>query len=152
MNDKEFEEWLKQVSSGKTDAKPPGVPLRRTVQHEAMEQEALFSWAAVCSATYPELEMMYHIPNGGKRNRAEAARLKRQGVKAGVPDICLPVPRYGFHGLYIELKAGDNKPTEKQSKWISLLQKQGYATAVCVGWVAAKETISKYLGMRGTNT
>lgn len=41
-----------------------------------------------------------------KRDKATAVALKRQGVKAGVPDICLPVARNGYHGLHIELKAG----------------------------------------------
>jgi hypothetical protein len=118
---------------------------RPTIQHEAMEQEALFSWAWHMQHSIPELTMLYHIPNGGRRDRAEAANLKRQGVKAGVPDICLPVARGGFHGLYIELKAGNNKPTEKQETWIFALREQGYQAVVCNGWDAARETILKYL-------
>lgn len=42
---------------------------------ESQEQQALFEWAAY----HPELELMHHIPNGGKRNPREAARLKREG-------------------------------------------------------------------------
>lgn len=77
-----------------------------SIQHEAREQEALFRWADFAAGTMPELKLLYHIPNGGSRNKAEAANLKRQGVKAGVPDLFLPVPRGGYHGLYIELKFG----------------------------------------------
>ena len=116
--------------------------------HESAEQTAVFQWAAYRTGVYPELELLYHVPNGGSRNPIEAARLKAQGVKAGVPDLCLPVPRGGFHGLYIELKAGTNKPTEKQTEWLAALDKQGYATFVCYGWQQAKEVIEKYLGMR----
>ena len=124
--------------------------LNRTVpyQAEAQEQEALFNWAWLYRGFCPEIALLYHIPNGGKRDAKEAANLKRQGVKAGVPDLCLPVPRGGFHGLYIELKAGTNKPTEKQTEWLAALDKQGYATFVCYGWQQAKEVIEKYLGMR----
>ena len=68
------------------------------VNKEADEQEALFAWAEYQKGKYPELELMYHIPNGGSRNKAEAARLKAQGVKPGVPDICLPVPRGNIMG------------------------------------------------------
>ena len=71
---------------------------------EAEEQAALFQWAEYQSGKYPELALMYHVPNGGSRNKAEAANLKRQGVKSGVPDVCLPVPRGNSHGAYIELK------------------------------------------------
>lgn len=118
-------------------------------QKEAIEQEALFRWVAYYRGSCPDVDLLYHIPNGGRRDAKEAAHLKRQGVRAGVPDLCLPVPRGGFHGLYIELKAGQNKPTEKQKGWLDALTKQGYATAVCYGWQAAEEVITKYLGMRG---
>ena len=50
---------------------------------ESGHQEALFSWAAYRTGLMPELQYMYHVPNGGKRDKATAAVLKRQGVKAG---------------------------------------------------------------------
>lgn len=62
---------------------------------ESGHQEALFEWAAYHMDCMPELEYMHHIPNGGKRDKRTAVALKRQGVKAGVPDICLPVARNG---------------------------------------------------------
>ena len=83
---------------------------------EDTEQICLFRWAALQSSKYPELALMYHIPNGGKRSKSEAARFRTMGVKAGVPDIFLPVKRSGhwltgpsdmiapYNGLYIELK------------------------------------------------
>ena len=87
---------------------------RMPEQKEAIEQEALFRWVAYYRGYCPDVDLLYHIPNGGRRDAKEAAHLKRQGVRAGVPDLCLPVPRGGFHGLYIELKAGQNKPTAHQ--------------------------------------
>lgn len=60
---------------------------------ESGHQEALFSWAGYNMGRMPELEYMHHVPNGGKRDRATAVALKRQGVKAGVPDIVLPAAR-----------------------------------------------------------
>lgn len=115
------------------------------MQREAQEQTDLFNWAFYSKAKYPELDLMYHIPNGGSRNKIEAAHLKRQGVKSGVPDICLPVARGEWHGLYIELKAGKNKPTGNQKEWILRLREQGYAAEVAVGWLQAKELIEAYL-------
>lgn len=117
------------------------------VDTEAGAQEMLFNWMQLQSGRYPELNLAYHVPNGGKRNSAEAAHLKRQGVKAGVPDICLPVARRGYHGLYIELKVGRNKPTQNQKNWIILLQEQGYKAVVCWGWEEAAEVIGEYVGM-----
>ena len=104
---------------------------------ESGHQEALFSWAAYRTEIMPELQYMYHVPNGGKRDKATAAVLKRQGVKAGVPDIMLPAARAGYHGLYIELKAGENTTTKKQKEWLEYLRQQGYYTAVCYGWAAS---------------
>ena len=83
---------------------------------ESGHQEALFSWAAYRTGLMPELQYMYHVPNGGKRDAATAVALKRQGVKAGVPDIMLPAARAGYHGLYIELKAGKNTTTKKTER------------------------------------
>ena len=58
---------------------------------ESVEQCCLFRWAGYSLGLHPELKLMYHIPNGGKRNITTARRLKAEGVKAGVPDIHLPV-------------------------------------------------------------
>ena len=115
------------------------------IDNEAGAQEALFNWAQYQYERYPELELLYHIPNGGKRDARTAANLKRQGVKAGVPDLHLPVARGGYHGLYIELKVGSNKPTPLQKKWLSNLNKQGHLTVVCYGWQEAAEQLINYL-------
>lgn len=113
---------------------------------EAHEQAALFRWIEDAAVhQYPELALLYHIPNGGKRNKAEAAHLKQQGVKAGVPDLCLPVARGKWHGLYIEMKVRDNRPTENQENWIHQLREQGYVAEVCYGFRQAAEILVNYL-------
>lgn len=122
-----------------------------THQSEDAEQEALFSWARAISCSCPCLEMLFHIPNGGRRDAITGAALKRRGVKAGVPDICLPVARGKHHGLFIELKVGSNKPTALQKDWLLRLDAQGYAVYVCYGWRDAAEKIENYLKMGGYN-
>lgn len=112
---------------------------------EGQEQQALFDWAQRMEGRYPELKLMYHVPNGGKRDKVTAAILKREGVKSGVPDICLPVPKGRFHGLYIELKRAGGKTTKKQDEWLEALEMQGYRTHVCVGWQSASNAILNYL-------
>ena len=114
---------------------------------ESDEQKALFEWAALAQGKYPDLVLMYHIPTGGSRHPAEAANLKAQGVKAGVPDICLPVPRGVFHGLFIEMKYGKNKLSDKQKEWIHALLGQGYAVHVCYTMEEARTAILNYLGV-----
>jgi hypothetical protein len=116
------------------------------VPTEAEEQITLFSWAEIQSGKYPELNLLYHVPNGGSRHKAEAGRLRAEGVKAGVPDLCLPVARGEYHGLYIELKRQrGGKASSFQTEWLSALSAQGYKAALCCGWQQAAEVIIEYL-------
>lgn len=110
---------------------------------ETEEQQALFRWAAYKLRKYPELSLMYHISNEGKRN---PRRAKAEGIKAGVPDICLPVPRGGSHGAYIEMKRRKGgRISPAQADWMEKLMQQGYAVACCKGWEEAARFITDYL-------
>lgn len=103
----------------------------RLLPTEAQEQATLFSWAEMQSGRRPELRLLFHIPNGGSRGKAEAARFKMEGVKPGVPDLFLPVPRGPWHGLFIELK---RHPLERRYFWKPETQDFAfYAMAEVVG-------------------
>lgn len=112
---------------------------------EHAEQAALIRWAEFARARLPELALLHAIPNGGHRHKATAARLKAEGVRRGVPDLCLPVARSGAHGLYIELKTERGRPTPEQLGWIRALRRQGFAAEVCHGWESARSMIEHYL-------
>ena len=112
---------------------------------EAQEQSLLFEWAKIRENQLPVLKLMHHVPNGGSRHPAEAANLKRQGVKAGVPDVNLPAARKGFHGLYIEMKRKGEEPTKLQKEWLIALTEQGYKAVVCHGFEEAVDVIEDYL-------
>lgn len=117
------------------------------VPKEAQEQIWLFDWCVYASIKYPELDLMYHIPNGGTRNKIEAAHLKAQGVKKGVPDLFLPVAKQGYHGLYIEMKRQKNGVLSADQKtWINNLKQQGYRVEVCRGFQEAANILENYLG------
>lgn len=67
------------------------------------------------------------MPNGGYRDYYEGAKLKRMGVKSGVPDLCICLARGGYHGLYIELKRiFGGKLSDTQLVWRDILIKEGY--------------------------
>lgn len=121
--------------------------LREVTPLESLEQTWLFQWVAMQESKYPELMLMHHIPNGGKRDKKTATNLKIEGVKAGVPDICLPVSRHGYHGLYIELKRKGGKPSVEQKKWIEELDNQGYKAVIKEGWIEAAKEIIDYMDM-----
>ncbi|RKI94317.1 VRR-NUC domain-containing protein [Parablautia intestinalis] len=112
---------------------------------EDTEQMGVIDWANWNAGRFPELKLLFHIPNGGKRDIKEAARFKAMGVKPGVPDLCLPVPMNGFAGLYIEMKYDKNKPTEKQKEWIRALKEQGYKVIICYSSIDATQELEKYL-------
>ena len=114
---------------------------------ERDEQQALFEWAEWAGNLHPELRLLYAVPNGGDRHPAVAAKLKAEGVRAGVPDICLPVARGPYHGAYLELKYGGNQPTAAQIKWMDRLQAHGYFCAVARGFDEARRTIEWYIGL-----
>lgn len=116
------------------------------VPTETVEQQWLFRWARMQEGAHPELRLLYHVPNEGKRGHAAASRAKAEGLRSGVPDICLPVARGGFHGLYIELKRQKGgRLSEVQQGWIDALRAQGYRAEVCLGFDEASEMLLAYL-------
>lgn len=110
---------------------------------ETTEQIRLMNWARMNEEFVPELRLLHHIPNEGKRTNGDI--LKAAGMKKGVPDLCLPVPRQGFHGLYIEMKFKKGRTTEEQKAFMKALQEQGYKVAVSYGAEEAREVIRHYL-------
>ena len=112
---------------------------------ESEAQAMLITWTGYMQARYPELKLLYHIPNEGKRSKATGARLVRMGLKKGVPDLCLPVARGKWHGLYIEMKADGGKPMPEQEEWLSDLRAQGYLCIVSWSFEYARDCIMNYL-------
>ena len=112
---------------------------------EADEQKAVIQWCILMEGRWPELEYIYHVPNGGSRNAREAANLKAQGVKPGVPDLELPAARGRYTGLHIELKHGNNKVTADQDRFLKALRKMGRCAVVCYETEAAIRTLEEYL-------
>ena len=124
---------------------------------EHNDQAAVFAWAALQEGRRPDLKLLYAIPNGaklpwrrnqkGQRYSSEAMKLKAEGLRSGVPDTCLPVARKGFHGLYIEMKHGRNKPSDNQAWWMDQLTQQGYLAVACWGPQEAIDTLCEYLDL-----
>ena len=121
--------------------------MRALKKTEHSEQVALFDWARGNEARHLQLGLLFAIPNGGKRHIVTGKKLKAEGVKSGVPDIFLGVPKNGKHGLFVELKVKPNKPSKNQLWWIYSLRAEGYAVEVCYGFEEAKDAIINYLGI-----
>lgn len=116
---------------------------------EARHQAAVLKWSRQPSirSKWPELALLHHIPNGGSRDAIEGRHLKEQGVKPGVPDLCLPVSRGRYHGLYIEMKNEVGIASEEQKWWGKALLSQSYMWEVCHGWESAVRLLEWYLNL-----
>lgn len=120
--------------------------MKPPVPSEHQEQAALFQWAALATGKYPELELLYAVPNGGERDERVGARLKAEGVKAGVPDVVLPVARQGCHALYIEMKrTSGGRTSPEQLRWFARLVAHGNLVVECKGAYEAIAVIEEYL-------
>lgn len=135
-----------------------GEPMSATVtaptRSEHAEQVDVIAWAALMTPAYPELGLLFAIPNfSGRLGKVppvaalrQAANLKREGRKKGVPDLMLPVARHGKHGLFIEMKrTKGGASSAEQRAWIAALTEQGYKAVVCKGAEAAITTLREYL-------
>lgn len=119
---------------------------------ETNEQAVVIKWAEANEYRWPELALLYAIPNAGglkggfKSNVIQVQRMRREGVKKGVPDLCLPVARGGWFGLYVEMKrAKGGKFTEEQIQWLAGLEDQNYAAWSATGADVAIALITDYL-------
>lgn len=128
---------------------------------EEAHQTALFCWARhpATISEWWELEWLHHIPNGGYRGDKRSAsitgaKLKQQGVKAGVADVLLPVNRAGCSGLYIEMKKPSLKSaknpfagcSEDQLDFKDFVEANKYIWRVCYSYEEAKAELLAYLG------
>lgn len=108
---------------------------------EDMEQKQLIQWAK----TIPEGQYLFHIPNETISGVRWGIRNRQLGVRPGVPDLCLPIPSGKYHGLFVEMKAGQGTTSEQQDRWLAALNGFGYKAVVCYGWEEAKDAILGYL-------
>jgi len=93
---------------------------------------------------YPK-KIIFHIPNGGNRNIREAARLKAQGVLAGIPDLLIAEPNGNHSGLWIEMKSPKGRTTKSQDEMMPKLIDRGYRVSICRSLGEFQEVVKYYL-------
>jgi hypothetical protein len=96
------------------------------------------------------LPLLFAIPNGARTSINVAKKLKAEGLKKGVPDLCLPMARLGYHSLYIEMKRLKPRGTtsNEQKVWLEALAKEGSLCMVCWGAEAAWEVLNNYMNSK----
>lgn len=137
--------------TARRDGPSPAMLAKSGTEHAI--QTAFFAWAAIAAQEQPLYSLLYAIPNGGQRSKSQAATLKAEGVKSGVPDVHFPVARGGYFGLYIEFK----KPaystrkvggmSDAQVAFARKLTAQGFLVIVCYGWQDAASRITSYINL-----
>lgn len=129
---------------------------KTAVPTEHVEAMRLMYLVRLHEPQHPILARLFHVPNGGLRSKVSAAKLKAEGVRAGVPDYILPCRGYGkdrgqFHsfiGLAVELKRRKGGAvSDAQKDWVEFLSNAGWKVAVCSGHESAWAVICEYLGI-----
>ena len=125
--------------------KPVKRRYKPSVSSEEENQRLVVSWSRLAANITPELSLLFHIPNQRMCKVALAVRLKALGVKAGVPDLFLPVPRGKYHGLFIEMKSAKGSMSPEQKVFCCQAIKQGYAYICCKSGKDGIQTLQNYL-------
>lgn len=113
-----------------------------TLNSESREQQNLIKWARNDKRIG---NLLFALPNAGKRTVREATKIKREGLLTGVPDLFLAIPNKKYHGYFIELKTKSGKLTPQQKECIIMLNEQGYLAECVYGALHAQMRIENYL-------
>ncbi|MFJ5427692.1 VRR-NUC domain-containing protein [Pectobacterium actinidiae] len=70
---------------------------------------------------------------------------KRLGIRAGVPDLFLVLPRGEYAALWIEMKAKNGKLSIQQEICLKRLEDAGYRAVCCFGLNQAVKCINDYI-------
>jgi hypothetical protein len=127
----------------KKDAK--SAKKKRTISHEEADiQSDFFAQTKIFFPSIPD-KLLFAIPNGGSRNKLEAINLKRQGVKRGVADVLLLIPKGGFASLCLEFKTKTGKQSPEQKEFQIQAEKCGSKYVIVRSVKEAIEKVSEYL-------
>ena len=126
------------------------IPAKRAkpVQHEHREQVAIMHWWRMQHNYYGlPLVALLSVPNAGMgRNAIQGARLKAEGVRAGVSDLFLAVPRHGKAGAWIEVKAIGGRESDVQAEFQTEMRRLGYRAVTVYGADEAIRFLKDYIG------
>ena len=115
--------------------------------NEHNSQAAFIKWCTLQEKRYPELGLVYAVPNAAKRSLRLAYYLKSEGLKSGVPDTVLAYPKPPYAGLYMEFKHGKNKSTTNQLIWQAKLRAAGHRVEVVYTVDEAIRVTKEYLNI-----
>ncbi len=113
---------------------------------ESKIQQAIVEYFEANVNRHVAFSLLHSIPNGVRVSIGLAMKLKREGLKRGVPDLFLAYPRGRYHGMYLELKKdSSSKASKSQKMWIEKLREQGYYVIVAHGYIEAVKYFEDYI-------
>ena len=120
---------------------------------EHREQVVVIDWCFTHLQQYPELDLIFAVPNGamlggGRLGAIRMNYLKAEGLRPGVSDLMLPVPRGKYHGAFFEMKTLSGSLSENQEEFIRAVEEQGYFAPVCWGADDAIDNLQWYLELK----
>lgn len=119
----EIRELIKKERRGKTREKRSYSEEEHLIQCECVR---------VFRLKYPQFRHnLFAVPNGSRRDKITGAKLKAEGVLAGVSDLIFLKSNRYYGALLIEMKKPDGKQQETQKNWERKITKDGFKYVVC---------------------
>lgn len=107
-------------------------------------QTAMVNWFRL---QYPKMRHnLFAVPNGGRRDAVSGARLKAEGVLAGVADLILLKSNRFYGALLIETKTRTGKQRESQKEWEAKITADGYKYVIVRSLDDFMKEVKSYLG------
>ncbi len=146
LTDRDLKALTSHITSGADISTFRPKPRKKRSTEESDNQCLLIQWwdAFAASKVIPK-QLLFSIPNGGYREVVGVVILKREGLRPGVCDLFLSIPRRAWHGLYIEMKTEAGEPSDGQLDFIQAVIKQGYRAEICRSFTEARDLILNYL-------
>ena len=134
--------YEKMIALAEAETSMPAKRYMRDNEHQI--QSCCVTWFRY---QWPQFaRLLFAVPNGGARSKAQAGKLKAEGVVAGVSDLLLLVARKGYHGLCIEMKDAKGRQRDTQKDWQKAVEEQGYKYVLCRSYDDFVKEVNDYLG------
>ena len=112
---------------------------------EDAELCAFFDYVRLLENKDPRYKTIFHVANERRTSPQAGARLKKKGVRSGIPDVIVPIPSKSYHALFIEFKVKPNKLSDNQKHMCEALHAQGYCVRIAYSSTEAITILKDYL-------
>jgi len=129
---------------GFIDWNMPAIQVIKSTRKETEIQTEFFDKVKLFFPKLPD-KLIFAVPNGGSRNPIEARNLKLQGVKSGVSDVIILIPKQGFASLCLEFKTQTGKQSDEQKEFQLQAEACGSKYVIVRSVASAIEVTKEYL-------